>query len=225
MLSLDPNKAKHINQKSIELVELVETFEKETRSTQTANINNSISNKIATDLSNKILHDRPYHESLCDPITGEKISIIEIFANKRYGFSEQNFPFVKKITDLLLKERSIGSVVSYEFLFIKTLEWVFGVYNRKQILEAFTDFILFEANEAIKRHDIYFPVEMLEISGKYEIGKAMLLFVEKDYLDALEKDYLACESKIDNDYFKVLRESYQGSVFVGTSIKAEREKP
>ena len=224
MISLDSHKAKHINLKSIELIELVESFDAKTTSTRTTNNDSSISNKIATDLSNKVVLDKPYYESSCDMITGEKLSITEVFAGRNYGFNEQNFVLVKNLVELFLKEKTIENLISSEFLLRKILEWIFRVYNKNQITEYLTDFILTESREAIKPHDVCFPVEMLEITGRYEIGKASLLFMAKDYIDALERAYIANEAKIDDSYFKFFRDSYQGGVFIVTSVQAEYEK-
>jgi hypothetical protein len=230
VITIDVNRAKYLNKRAIELVELVEVFEEPKKTHPTDNrdfVSNdysSISNKIGIDLSNRVDLSKPYHLSDTDPITGEKMDIIEVFNGKRYGFNEENFSLIKKFIEAIQKEKSINELISYKFLLDKSLEWIFNVYSRKQISENFSDFIIVEIESSIKRHDIFFSVEALEISGRYIIGRSRLFFIDKEFLDDLETEYINNEKSIEPAYFDLLRKSYQGKVFIGTSVKAEHDK-
>ena len=224
MLSIDKNKIDYLNKKSIDILDSIQEFEIETKNKSYDHINDSISNKPYTNLTDEILKDVPFRISTQDSITERRLSVKEVFQDREYGFDESNYEVLIKFIKTILKDKKINDIISFEFLLNKTLEWLFSAYLKKQISECFTDFIMHEMNDSVKEHDILFPTDRLEISGRFDIGGVTLLFIGKDYIDSLERDYIKNEENPNLTYYKHIRDSYQGGVFICTSVKAEFSK-
>lgn len=225
MISIDPNKARFLNKRSSELVALIKEIEYSSiKRQQTSKSHNSIEDKIALKIPESIQIIEPYREYEESGLTDKIVSAFEIHKRKKYGFTESNFLEVEKLVDNILKEKSINALISREFIVNKTLDWIFSVYRNKQIYEEYTDFVVSESTQAINVYKFLFPVLKLEISEKYQLGKSTLFFMSKSYIEELEGDYLNNEKDYDEDYFKMLRDTYQGQVFISTTVNAEKEK-
>ncbi|WP_254410958.1 HEPN domain-containing protein [Dyadobacter diqingensis] len=228
MLSLDPNKVKFLNQESVKLLNLVEEVSsKKGQGSSEHQTENSLDSKIEVIVPTIVTPIGPLMEYTEDTITNTITSAFELNGERKYGLGKDSIRGVYKMVENILKENSFKKYVSKSFLVKKTLQWIFSAYQKKQIDEEYSNFILSESTQELKDHKILFFVDKIEISGIYHLGKSTLFYMNKAYIDKLEIQYKSekrDEIQSDPSYFATIRKLYQGKVFVSTIVRAEREK-
>lgn len=225
MLSINPNKATFLNVESVKLIELVqEVSSKEKQRSTARQIDNSLDSKVAVIVPTLVTPIGPRMEYTEDNIVDRITSAYEVDSGRKYGLGRESMPRAYKLVENILKEYSFNKYVSKTFLIKKTLEWIFRSYRESRIIEEYSNFILAESVQAIIDQKFLFFVDKIEISDTYRLGNCTLSFMSKADIDKLEILHKEDAGKSDTSYFETIRKSYQGRVFISTTVRAESEK-
>lgn len=220
-MNFKEQKQQYVDNEGFNLLKLIEDIVLEPRQPIVSKQSGSIHEKIALDLSDKII-DSPQIESELDHLGNA--SRREIYQNRSVGFNSVDYLKIKRLSVTVGEEKSIKHKISLEFIEKKIFEWLVKTHKANTAEKTLTTFLLDEFLLETKSLRIRFPIINLDIDHPFEIGKATFDFFTEEYFRNLSRYNKQEGSTTREDSYEHIRQKYQGKVFVSYDVTAEGKK-
>lgn len=146
---------------------------------------------------------------------------------RKTGIIESDFVLLRDVFARLLKLRWVQSSVSEAFMQNCFVEWA-RVILKGSPCDTFSSFFLEACEKGIKTHNVWVPVQHLEIESKFEFGISTFFPMTKAIFDDYESR-LRAQFVDDSDTLEAIgiklkrtRKKVQGFAAVAVRIEAER---
>ncbi|RZK40714.1 MAG: hypothetical protein EOO90_13885 [Pedobacter sp.] len=214
-------KQQHIDAEGFRLLGCIEVNPFIKREQISPNLQGSIHNKIAVDITDKMI-DSPAVESETDD--SGILSKREIYNDISRGLNREEYQKLKKLASVAYNERSIKEKISEKFIEDKIFEWLLKTHKDSKAEKTLSTFLLDEFSMVQKHLRIRFPITNLDIDGAFEIGKVKFDFFSKNYFDRFADYNDKSNAKTTEETEDYFRKKYQGMVFVYFDAHAESKR-
>ncbi len=151
---------------------------------------------------------------------------------KRIGLDEGSYAAFVKFAERLHKIKEVNTVLSLDFIVDSAFDWFERKYKGTLPADSkFVDFIVQEADKAIKKHRISIPISFLHIQESFNIGRITFEYFREDFFDKYINERKSKAQKAGDfnaNNFNILergfRKRYQGVVFASMSLEAEKRR-
>ncbi len=210
-----------LNKEAFELIKLVVTKPKEVPS-ERAELVGSSKERGFTDLSDKVVGAAT--EITTDHI-GNTIAMFLVDENGSVGFDETQFVKFKDLVKKAHSTEQLNPKVSLNFIERKFFDWVVDVYKKQRAESNLFDYLITQADTAVKIYTFFFPVLNLEIEQAFKVGNVEFTFFTKEYLDNLYTSLKGKDETMTEETFaQIFRKDFQGQVLAKVDVNAERDK-
>ncbi|OJJ15639.1 hypothetical protein BKI52_37790 [marine bacterium AO1-C] len=215
MLDFNPHLKKHLDNKSIELVGLIEK-RKSIRKPQ----------KKQGSLGARISAIEIQVDESINPIgseidsVGQKIDKWMEVKDYEIGFNRENYKEFKKLLTSIHRAKEINQLATQDFIEEVAFRWMIDVYQTQQAPQNLSTLITQSIEESILEQVYCFPIINLDINAIINIGKVQIkYFTEKDFND-LEESFPE-DAKERVSFF---RKRYQGNVVAAIAMRAHPKR-
>ncbi len=212
---------KHIDDKSIELVELLKVKIEDT--TPVMEPSGSFAEKIVPDFSDKIDSKSPIITSLVD-YNGRKKQLWLLRSDEKIGFGEEDYIKFKKEIESFYKSQEIKSLVKIEFVESTVFKWLVQTKEDGKAIKNLSSFLVEEIKNSCISQIYSFPILNLEIEFPIVIGEVELTYFTKKDFDMLSDNFVEKVWNEKENDIELIRGKYQGKVIVRCTEFGEPEK-
>ena len=142
------------------------------------------------------------------------------FSDEKVGYQTNNIKEIHKLTDGILKDKKIASLVSYNFIVNNIFEWLVSSYRNKTIDQKLSRFIELKIEESIIEHKLFFPVLYLESNKELNIVNVNFKYITDEFINELSTSVAADRRE---DFIEILKK-YKGTFVANCTVLAEKEK-
>jgi hypothetical protein len=221
-MEFNPHLKKHIDAKSLELVELMSHRRITPESSKEKIIyHGSVDHKSAVDISDKIVTGLGMTQSTTNY---NGIAIDRWFRQNgdEYGFDQKEYVEFRKAIGSFYKDQEIIRLISFKFLLDITFDWVLETKRNGQAMENLSDYLTNKINSALTTETYCFPILNLEISEPFNIGPVTFKYFTREDFDQLTSNF--DKNKVDDldNPYPTIREMYEGMVVASSLEYGER---
>jgi hypothetical protein len=209
---------KHIDEKSIELVELLDKVELPSRIKQEPT--GSMGEKIPLDWSDKIGDSNSKVYSALD-YKNRKIDIWYEMDGHKIGYDLEKYKIYSKFVESLHKKR-FHSFVTNDFLESNIFNWVLETHLNGKAATNLSEYIVQIIEGSIVTRTYSFPILYLEIPTFLKVGPVSIRYFTKDNFDESEAIYARENDGKKNSGF--LRKQFQGVVLASVEETAQSDR-
>jgi hypothetical protein len=142
------------------------------------------------------------------------------FSDEKVGYNAENFKEIHKLTNAILKDKIVDSLVSYNFIVSNIFEWLISSYRDRASELNLSKFLEIKLSENIIKHKVFFPVLFLESDKDLNIANVNFKYISDEFISELANPI---QNDFKEDFLSVLAK-YKGTFVANCEVLAEKNK-
>jgi hypothetical protein len=147
--------------------------------------------------------------------------------NRRFGLEGEAYLRLHELVRAVTRIHDVGRQISDTFVELTLFEWI-SIRFINQAVSSFSEFLATKAKEAVKRIDVWVPIESLEVEVPFRLAQCEVRPVTTELVDQWSAGWVGVADQTETLHaqgqMQRLRKEIQGLAAIVIAVEAEPER-